>query len=231
MHWMVKIVAKALLPALLAVPFAAGQTAAPHSIEDVLHQMSDQAAVIFIGQVIAIHPHLDPTGSSGYVEVDFQVDQPIRGCSSGIYTLREWAGLWQGGANRYRAGQRLLMFLRAPAASGLSSPVDGTDGAVPLRPGGAASLPSSSAITAGGEVVDLRWLGAQVERSGDFTLQTALSPTPLTLAQQMSPAPAAEPLTATTDISRASVPVQQASVGAVMKLLLSWQKASPDAAH
>ena len=100
------------------------------------------------------------------------------------------------------------------------------DGAVPLRPGGAAS-----ATTAGGEVVDLRWLGAQVERSGNFTLHTALSPTPLTLAQQMAPAPAAEPLTAATDISRSSVPVQQASVGAVTKLLLSWQKASPDAAH
>lgn len=226
MHWMVKIIAKALLPALLAAPFAAAQTAASHSIEDVLHRMSDQAAVIFVGQVAAIHPHLDQTGASGYVEVDFRVDQPIRGCSSGNYTLREWAGLWQGSANRYHAGQRLLMFLRAPGPSGLSSPVDGMDGAIPLRPGGAAS-----ATTAGGEVVDLRWLGAQVERSGNFTLHTTLSPTPLTLAQQMTPAPAAESLTAAADISRSSVPVQQASVGAVTKLLLSWQKASPDAAH
>src|ERR1700721_169838 len=47
-----------------------------------------------------------------------------RGVSAGEpFVLREWAGLWAGGVERYRVGQRLLMLLHAPDAMGLSSPV------------------------------------------------------------------------------------------------------------
>lgn len=208
--------------------FAAAQTA-PQSLEAVLHRMSDNAAIIFVGQVIAIRPHVEQGSSSGYVEVEFQINRPIRGCNSGTYILREWSGLWQGNANRYRVGQHLLMFLHTPSPSEMTSPVDDMNGAVPLRAGGAES--SSSQADAQNEIADLRWLGAEVERSSGFTLHAPLSPAPLTLAQQLSPASAAEPISTIADTSRASVPVQQASVDTVMKLLLSWRKASSNAIH
>ena len=46
-------------------------------------------------------------GASGVVEVEFRVDQAVRGCAAGgTYVLREWAGLWAANDARYRVGQR-----------------------------------------------------------------------------------------------------------------------------
>ena len=102
---------------LLTGPWASGQSAAvaqPQTVVDVLHQLSDKADVIFAGQVMAIRRPDD-----GVVEVEFRVDQAIRGCVAGApYVLREWAGLWAGDNQRYRVGQRLLMLLHAPSAGG-----------------------------------------------------------------------------------------------------------------
>ena len=69
--------------------------------------------------------------------------------------LREWGGLWEGTDERYRVGQRLLMLLHAPGASGLSSPVSGMDGAIPLLAGASATAEP---------MVDLRWVAARVSR-------------------------------------------------------------------
>ncbi len=98
------------LAALLMGSLGYGQTApvqaeSPQTVIDVLHQLSDKADVIFAGQVLAIrHPN------EGVVEVEFRVDQAIRGCSVGTpHVLWEWAGLWAGGVQRYRVGQSLLM--------------------------------------------------------------------------------------------------------------------------
>jgi hypothetical protein len=97
---------------------AASATAIPQTVEDVLHQMSDRADIIFAGEVIAIRPHTAETTSAGFVEIDFHIDQAIRGrTAGGSYVLREWAGLWTGDAHRYEVGQRLLMLLHAPGAS------------------------------------------------------------------------------------------------------------------
>lgn len=43
---------------MLLASAAAAQTSipTPQTVEDVLHQMSDKADVIFVGQVIAVHP-------------------------------------------------------------------------------------------------------------------------------------------------------------------------------
>jgi hypothetical protein len=213
----------------------------PQTVEDLLHQMSDRADVIFAGEVIAIRPHEAGATGSGFVEVDFRVDQAIRGCTAGgRYVLREWAGLWTDDAHRYEVGRRLLMLLHAPGASGMSSPVDGMDGAIPIRGGGAASLLSTVSTVSSPAVADLRWLGAKLLHPANYTLQSVLPATPLTVAQQMASMAGLKPpdeliagsMTGVIDSQeingRGSVPVQQASVDTVVRLLSRWQKAPHD---
>ncbi len=213
------------------VSAGSGAVAVAQNVEDVLHAMSDRADVIFVGQVVAIRPHDGDGMGAGFVEVDFQVDQAIRGCAVGAYAMREWAGLWSGNAQRYQVGQRLLMMLHAPGASGLSSPVGGLDGAIPIW--GVADASSLVAAEANPPVpmADLRWLGAKVLHPVSYVLQAALSPAPLILGQQVvsSGNPIVNPIvSADNTSSRASTPVQQATVDTVVKLLTSWKKAADD---
>jgi hypothetical protein len=218
-------------PAQTPVAVGSGTGQIARTVEDVLHGMSDEADVIFVGQVVAIRPHDGDGLGSGFVEIDFEVDQAIRGCAGGAYALREWAGLWAGDANRYRVGQRLLMLLHAPGASGLSSPVGGLDGAIPIRGVADASPPGTAVENAPAPVADLRWLGAKVLHSSSYVLQAPLSAAPLTVEQQMagSGEAVASPIVAPDDgSSRASTPVQQATVDTVVRLLSSWKKATAD---
>jgi len=222
--------------ALLAFSCAAQASAPiPKTVEDVLHQMSDKADIIFVGQVVALHPSIEGGTASGTVAIDFHIDQAVRGCSvGGTYVLREWAGLWSGNNQRYQIGQRLLMMLRAPGPSGLSSPVAGLDGAIPVHHGITATPLSDASAASQISVVDLRWLGAKLEHPASYRLQSVLSPTPLTLSQQMASASApsgeliANSVTAEDSSSRVSVPIQQASVDTVIQLLASWRKAASD---
>lgn len=238
--WISRCLCAALAVASLAASSGRAQVSSapvpsPQTVEDVLHQMADQADVIFVGEVVAIRPHEGGGVASGFVEVDFRVNQAIRGSvSGGTYTLREWAGLWSGNASRYQIGQRLLMLLHAPGASGLSSPVGGIDGAIPIRGGGTLALANAATPT---PVVDLRWLGVRLPQSTSYKISPTLPPTPLTLSQQMAtksvrnPAQVSltDPIASEDDTSsRASVPVQQASVDTVVKLLASWKKAADD---
>ncbi len=139
----------------------------PTTADALLEQMSQIAGVIFAGQVLAVRgPAAYPESAAGVVEIDLRVDEEVRGPAAGsVYTLREWSGLWpavgSGGFERYRVGQRLLVFLRTPNASGLSSPVHGTEGAVPLRGGGTAPRPDDTTTAAAEWMVDLRWLQAR----------------------------------------------------------------------
>lgn len=249
--WYLRVFAVTLLLAGFAVAQPAssgnsGSAASPRTVEDLLHEMSDQAQIVFIGQVLAIHPHELGGAAPGFIEIDFSVTQAIRGCRPGeTYILREWAGLWAGNAHRYHVGQSLLMMLHAPGPSGMSSPVGGIEGAIPLRevknvsvPSGNVPISAAASASQPVTVADLRWLGAKLPHSMSYRLQSALSATPLTLPQQMS-----EPSTVTTGAelithsiapegdssTRTSIPVQQASVDALVRSLISWQKASPDA--
>ncbi|WP_263383120.1 hypothetical protein [Granulicella arctica] len=137
------------------------------SIEDELHVMSSQAGVIFAGEVLKITEH-SQQGSvgSGWVDVEFRVEEAIRGCvGQRTYELREWAGLWAGGIQRYRVGERLLMLLHVPSASGMSSPVGGQDGAIPLVGNGVAPTAEDSFADVGEQAVDLRWIQARLLRT------------------------------------------------------------------
>jgi hypothetical protein len=215
-----------VLAGALAVAGACGQTAqvslsAPETVVDVLHEFSDQAAVIFTGQVLAVR-----RPGTGVVEVEFQVDEAIRGSGAGApYVLREWDGLWAGGRQRYRVGQRLLMLLRAPSAAGMSSPVGGTDGAIPIRQGSAAT---ESAGAAEPPYVDLRWLGARVPRAVMYSPRSGKQRDMGALGEvavaggSVSAAPI---VVVGGSGEKSSVPSQQASVDAVVEMLMGWQRA------
>src|SRR3954469_7314069 len=102
-----------ILLSLALVPASPAQAPPPpETNEDALHAMSDEAGVIFVGEVISIRQKPGRGGGTGWVEINFRVDQAVRGSNAGdTYTLREWAGLWEGGEERYRPGQLLLMLL------------------------------------------------------------------------------------------------------------------------
>jgi hypothetical protein len=228
-----------LIPALLTSLVAHGQVAPagsvvePQTVVDILHQLSDKADVIFAGQVLAIrHPN------DGVVEIEFRVDQAIRGCTTGTpYILREWAGLWAGGSQRYRVGQRLLMLLHPPSAAGISSPVGGLDGAIPIRQGDV--MPMADIVTQPQlPYVDLRWLGARLPHAVSYRSEAAGAAKPASrqmpfFGQQAALVATSSsigglapimPVIGNASSSEASVPAQQASVNAVMGMLSSWQK-------
>ncbi len=139
---------------------------APSTVQDELLQMAGQAGVIFVGEVLSVTPHPSFTPGSGTVEVSFRVDQAIRGCDGqATYTLREWAGLWTAGRQRYLPGQRLLVLLHTPSASGLSSPVGGQDGVIPVTGTGVAPKPNDPTIAQAEPSVDLRWVQARLPRA------------------------------------------------------------------
>jgi len=59
------------------------------------------------------------------MRITFRVEQAIRGVRTGqMLVIREWAGLWESG-ERYRTGERVLLFLYSPSKLGLTSPVGG----------------------------------------------------------------------------------------------------------
>jgi len=210
-------------------------SATPQDIETALHQMADKAGVIFVGRVVKVQRRDGVGAASGVVEVTFEVDQAVRGCSVGSYVLREWAGLWEGDAERYRAGQRLLMLLHALGASGMSSPVDGMDGAIPIVRGGAAPLVANSSARQAPPAVDLRWVGTKllhpVSYGSGAGRASASSGLP-TRAQALAAGSGgsvieAAPITVFSGAESpgsASVPSQQASVDTVVGMLVSWQK-------
>jgi hypothetical protein len=230
------------IAATLMTPWAHSQVAGaalvvqPQTVVDILHQLSDKADVIFAGQVLAIR-----RPNEGVVEVEFRVDQAIRGCTAGTpYVLREWAGLWAGDNQRYRVGQRLLMLLHAPSAAGMSSPIGGLDGAIPIRQGGAAMAPGDDVATPPQPpYVDLRWLGAKLLHPVSYQSEPVVAAKPLDSQPQFFGQPAArgiasssisglvatKPVFEKVSASEASVPAQQASVNAVMDMLRSWHEA------
>jgi hypothetical protein len=222
----------------LLAPLAHGQdapAAPPQTALDVLHQMSAKADVIFAGEVMAIRRPND-----GVVEIEFRVDRAIRGCAVGTpYILREWAGLWTADNQRYHVGRRLLMLLHAPSDSGMNSPVGGLDGAIPIRQGDVVTPLADMATPQQPPYVDLRWLGARLPHAVTYRSDPpriakrddVAMPILSSLSATMMP-PGAVPSFASiasepgnASSSEASVPAQQASVNAVMGMLISWQKA------
>ena len=152
---------------------AAGQA----TVNDVLRGMAARAGVIFSGHVESITRN----DAGGFVDVRFRIDQPVRGCpKTGAYVLREWAGQWTAKPERYVVGQRLLMLLTARGPSGISAPVDGMDGVIPLLSVGlqpmadkAGVAPADDGSAAPDVAVDLRRLQTRVMRPASIGILAA----------------------------------------------------------
>jgi hypothetical protein len=109
-----------------------------------LARLSQKAGYIFAGTVTAVE-RIAPTsaGEVATMRISFRVDQAVRGVHDGdTLTIREWAGLWESG-ERYRPGERLVLFLYPPSRLGLTSPVAGPLGRFPVDEDGYVALDPS----------------------------------------------------------------------------------------
>jgi hypothetical protein len=94
-----------------------------------LRQITRQSGAIFAGRVISVQ-YLRPRFSNEVptMRITFRIERGIRGARTGSrFVLREWAALWNSG-ERYRVGERVLLFLYPPSKVGLTSPVAGARG-------------------------------------------------------------------------------------------------------
>src|SRR5579859_2583464 len=84
------------------------------------------AGKIFSGTVKSIERRPAIRGSAvETVQVTFHVENAIRGTTPGEdFTISQWIGLWTSG-QRYRVGERVLLFLYPPSKLGLTSSVAG----------------------------------------------------------------------------------------------------------
>ena len=86
-----------------------------------LPQLSKAAGMIFSGTVISVVRQPVGANAIGTIAITFHVENAIRGAMPGEdRTITQWIGLWSGG-QRYRIGDRALLFLYPPSKLGLTS--------------------------------------------------------------------------------------------------------------
>jgi hypothetical protein len=156
LRWRTRLEWGRLWTALLAAAWlcfrlaAFSQVVAPEtSVSGALASLASRAGVAFTGRVAKI----ERTGD--VVDVTFDVEESMIGSVGATYTLREWAGLWPPGSSRFSMGERVAIFLNAPNAAGMSSPVDGADGVVPV-----VQVAANQPV-----LLDVRRLAARVQRA------------------------------------------------------------------
>jgi hypothetical protein len=118
-----------------------------------LLQMTRHSAYIFAGRVtsVALAKPARPN-EVAMVRITFHVERGIRGVHNGqSLSIREWSGLWQAG-ERYRVGEKLLLFLYPASKLGLTSPVGGTLGRIPFDSNGEAVLAEAQIEALTGEL-------------------------------------------------------------------------------
>ena len=230
---------------VLARPRAfAGVDAAgsPATVEASLRAMAAQADVIFYGTVVSIRRESGEgfAAGQGVVEVTFAVTRGVRGATDGgSYVLREWGGLWAAGAERYHVGSRLLMLLHAPGGSGLSSPVGGVEGAIPVHGSGTRAGEIGDHQASATEVVDLRWVAAKLARPVVYAKKASATAT-----GSLVDGPVARPVSvsstgaqgrvlgmarAEATAPQASAPAEQASVETVLAVVGAQAREVSDA--
>jgi hypothetical protein len=102
-----------------------------------LGQLTQRAGMNFSGKVTSVKPERSAASEEvTSVAITFRVEQAIRGTRVGQQlTIHEWAGLWAT-SERYRVGERLILFLHVPSKLGLTSPVGGAAGRFRVDQGG-----------------------------------------------------------------------------------------------
>jgi len=90
-----------------------------------LPQIARAAGTIFSGRVTAIARVPASSRQVEAVAISFHVERAIRGVTSRqSLTIFQWVGLWNG-EQRYRVGERVVLFLYPPSKLGLTSSVGG----------------------------------------------------------------------------------------------------------
>jgi hypothetical protein len=91
-----------------------------------VRQLARESGYIFAGTVTAVERlAASAPNEVATVRITFWVERAVRGVRAGqVLVIREWAGLWESG-ERYRTGERVLLFLYHPSKLGLTSPVGG----------------------------------------------------------------------------------------------------------
>jgi hypothetical protein len=99
--------------------------------------MVQTAGMIFSGQVLSIARERALGGASiERVAITFHIDRGLRGVTTGKnLTIQQWAGMWSSG-QRYRAGERVFLFLYPASKLGLTSCVAGRMGRFAVDPRG-----------------------------------------------------------------------------------------------
>lgn len=95
------------------------------------------AGTIFSGTVTSVARR--PATANQAIEtvaITFHVERAIRGAMANEeLTIQQWIGVWSGG-QRYRVGERVLLFLYSPSKLGLTSSVGGSLGRFSIDPRG-----------------------------------------------------------------------------------------------
>jgi hypothetical protein len=96
-----------------------------------------KSGYIFSGTVTKVKPSPARAGDGvSTVYVTFHVDHGILGVRTGkMLVIREWAGVWQSG-EKYRVGERVVLFLHPFSKLGLTSIVGGPQGRLQIGKGG-----------------------------------------------------------------------------------------------
>jgi hypothetical protein len=128
--------------------------------------LTRSAGYIFAGTVQSVERVAPKRNGIATVQISFRVDQAMLGVRAGqTLAIREWAGLWELG-ERYRSGERVLLFLYPPSKLGLTSPVRGPSGRFRIGPDGQV-------------VIDPRRIGVPIRRpgiGGRLSKTTSVSP-------------------------------------------------------
>ena len=99
-----------------------------------LQPLTNKSGYIFAGTVTHVEGSSPRAAKDvATVRITFHVDRGVRGVRTGqTLAIREWAGLWEYG-QRYRAGEKVFLFLYQPSKLGLTSVVGGTQGQFPIN--------------------------------------------------------------------------------------------------
>ena len=133
------------------------------------------AGTIFSGTVTSIARRPARHGQAvETVAITFHVENAIRGVTPGEdLTISQWIGLWSGG-QRYRVGERVLLFLYPPSKLGLTSCVAGGMGRFTIDPRGRVLLSAkhlsafrADPIVGGKSRVRFSDFAAAVRRAGE----------------------------------------------------------------
>ena len=105
-----------------------------------LQLLTSRAALIFAGTVTKVERDENngsTESSASAIRISFHVDEGIRGVNTGQeLTIQEWRGLWAPSQNqRYRVGDKVLVFYHQPSPLGFTSPVSGEAGRFLIKSG------------------------------------------------------------------------------------------------